>query len=99
MDIQVGFFMDINILTDDNVELRATLYKAANPKAVVLINPGTATNTSYYLPFAKYLREHGFHVILWNYRGFCDSKVSHLKDCHYPLHTTKKTKKSVKAKA
>ena len=38
--------MDINILTDDNVELRATLYKANNPKAVVLINPGTATKTS-----------------------------------------------------
>ena len=75
--------MDINILTDDNVELRATLYKANNPKAVVLINPGTATKTSYYLPFAKYLREHGFHVILWNYRGFCDSKISHLKECHY----------------
>lgn len=75
--------MDINILTDDNVELRATLYKANNPKAVVLINLGTATHTSYYLPFAKYLREHGFHVILWNYRGFCDSKTNHLKDCHY----------------
>ena len=75
--------MKINIITEDNVTLHATLYKADSPKGVVLINPGTATNTSFYLPFANFLTNNGFHVVLWNYRGFCESKTSTLKGSSY----------------
>ncbi|MGL1958297.1 MAG: alpha/beta fold hydrolase [Colwellia sp.] len=70
--------MQIKILTKDNVTLYATLYKSQAAKGVVLINPGTATKTSFYNPFAEYLVENGFHVVLWNYRGFCESKTNSL---------------------
>lgn len=74
---------DIEVLTKDGVTLRARLHRARDARGVVIINPGTATKTSYYLPFARYLNAYGLHVMLWNYRGFCDSKLGDLKDCQY----------------
>src|SRR5690554_7760137 len=38
-------------------------------------NPGTATKTTFYAPFAEFLADNGYHVMLWNYRGFCESKL------------------------
>lgn len=72
--------MKITIQTTDNITLHAELLLASNPKAVVLINPGTATKTSFYRPFAQFLQEAGYHVVLWNYRGFCESKSGSLKN-------------------
>lgn len=71
------------VQTDDNVTLSVTHSYAQNAKAVVLINPGTATKTSFYVPFSEFLVSHGYHVVLWNYRGFCDSKTTELKLCSY----------------
>ena len=75
--------MTIRFNTDDGIELSGELLLADNAKAVVLINPATATKTNYYRPFAEFLVEHGYHVMLWNYRGFCDSKTQPLNQCHY----------------
>jgi len=73
----------LQITTEDNVRLNARFYQAENARAVVLINPGTATKTSFYLPFAEFLLGHGFHVVLWNYRGFAESKTVSLRHCDY----------------
>lgn len=85
--------MQINFTTEDGVELSGYLLKACQikaqeqqvtqPKAVVLINPGTATKTTFYLPFAQFLAEHGYEVLLWNYRGFCESRRGSLKGVSY----------------
>lgn len=75
--------MQIDFKTEDEIILRGTLYKAKKPKAIVLINPGTATKTSFYIPFAKYLSQEGFHVLLWNYRGFCESNNGKLVGSTY----------------
>lgn len=63
--------------------MRGILYETKKTKGVVLFNPGIATKTSFYRPFARYLSEHGFHVLLWNYRGFCESKINILVGSRY----------------
>ena len=75
--------MKIKIITKDNVTLYANLLESKTPKGVVLINPGTAIKTSFYIPFAKYLVDNDFHVITWNYRGFCESQTKKLSQCQY----------------
>lgn len=71
--------MDIEFLTKDNVVLSGYFMPAPMACATVMINPGTATKTSFYKPFAEFLVEQGFNVFLWNYRGFCESKRGSLK--------------------
>ncbi|WP_462163449.1 alpha/beta hydrolase family protein [Pseudoalteromonas xiamenensis] len=73
----------IQITTEDHVTLTATCIESSNAKAVVLVNPGTATNTSFYLPFCEFLVANGYHIVLWNYRGFCESKTTELNVCNY----------------
>lgn len=68
----------MQFITEDGVTLTGQLVEAETPKAIVLLNPGTATKTSFYLPFAQYLSENGYSVLLWNYRGFCESKTESL---------------------
>src|SRR5690625_3203646 len=70
--------MEIQFHAADGTPLNGVVIEAATPKAVVLINPVTATKTFFYRPFAEYLAEHGYHVILWNYRGFCISRTQDL---------------------
>ncbi len=75
--------MQAEFKTKDALLLRGTIYRTENAKAVVLLNPGTATKTSFYRPFAQYLSGQGFHVLLWNYRGFCESKTGSLAGKNY----------------
>lgn len=75
--------MKIDIKTEDGISLTARMLEATSPKAIVVINPSTATKTEYYLPFAKYLCENQFNVVIWNYRGFCDSKATPLANTNY----------------
>ncbi|WP_462159694.1 alpha/beta hydrolase family protein [Pseudoalteromonas sp. GB56] len=74
---------NFTVKTEDNVTLNGIVYPSEAAKAVILINPGTATRTSFYTPFAQFLAEHGYHVVLWNYRGFAESKTSPLSECNY----------------
>lgn len=71
--------MHIEFSTADGVLLKGQLIAADNPKAGVLLNPGTATKTGFYIPFARFLAEHGYSVMLWNYRDFCESRQGTLK--------------------
>lgn len=73
----------IEIITQDNIPLRGRFYHANTPKAVIMLNPGTATKTSFYIPFAQFLADNGFHVFLWNYRGFCESATGSLVGKNY----------------
>ena len=70
--------MDIQFNAVDGVLLNGVVIEAEQPKAVVLLNPGTATKTHFYRPFAEYLADNGYHVMLWNYRGFCISRTQEL---------------------
>lgn len=70
--------MNILFTTADDVTLSGQIIEAQAAKGVVIVNPGTATKTSFYAPFAEFLADNGYHVLLWNYRGFCDSKPASL---------------------
>lgn len=70
--------MNIDFTTQDNVTLKGKLVLAEDAKGMVLMNPGTATKTTFYAPFAEFLADNGYHVMLWNYRGFCESKLGSL---------------------
>lgn len=54
----------------DGTALELTVHDATGPaKAVVQINPATAVTERMYFPFARFLAEHGFAVVTYNYRG------------------------------
>ncbi|VUD45966.1 hypothetical protein TDB9533_00729 [Thalassocella blandensis] len=77
--------MQISFKAEDGIALGGYQLNAEQAVGVVLLNPGTATKTTFYMPFAEFLVQHGFHVILWNYRGFCESRSFSLKhaNCRY----------------
>lgn len=70
--------MKIQFSAEDGTLLSGQLLAAEQPKALVLLNPGTATPMRYYLPFAGFLASQGFSVFLWNYRGFDESRQGSL---------------------
>ncbi len=70
--------MNKEFTAQDGTLLKGRVFPAKNPKAAVLLNPGTATWTGFYAPFAEFLAEHGYSVMLWNYRGFCESRNERL---------------------
>ncbi|MCX5463015.1 alpha/beta hydrolase family protein [Alcaligenes parafaecalis] len=49
--------------------ISATLWPAANAKAVILIHPATAVPQDFYLLFAEHLNSLGFVVLTYDYRG------------------------------
>ena len=70
--------MNIAFAAADGVTLNGQIIAAKQPKAVVLLNPGTATQTSLFAVCA-FLAEHGYTVMLWNYRGFGESRTRQFK--------------------
>jgi predicted alpha/beta hydrolase len=48
-------------------------------RGVVVINPATAVNASYYHRYARYLAEHGFVVLTYHYRGIGASRPGDLR--------------------
>lgn len=66
--------MTIEFNAHDGTLLKGRVFTADNPKAAVLLNPGTAMKTGFYIPFAEFLAAQGYHVMLWNYRGFDESR-------------------------
>ncbi len=70
--------MHTQFKTQDGVTLHGQIFPAECPKATIILNPGTATKTSFYIPFAQFLASKGYSVMLWNYRGFCESRTDSL---------------------
>lgn len=70
--------MNIQFSTEDAVQLSGQLVVGRQPRALVLLNPGTATPVRFYRPFAEFLASQGFSVLLWNYRGFGESRQGSL---------------------
>jgi predicted alpha/beta hydrolase len=71
----------INICTQDGLTLAATLYlPEQKAKAGVILNSATAVKQGYYKHFARYLAEHDFLVITYDYRGIGDSAINNPRD-------------------
>ena len=65
----------LKITTADGFALSGQLYgDAAQAKAALLIAPAMGVAQSYYAPFARWLAEHGFVVLSFDYRGMGQSR-------------------------
>lgn len=53
---------------------RAFLYKADNPKGLVVFCHGIGTSSDYYIPEALKWRELGYNVYMFDYRGYWKNK-------------------------
>ncbi|MGW0436868.1 alpha/beta hydrolase family protein [Micromonospora sp. NPDC003197] len=61
---------EIRVQVQDVGEILGTLWwPSAEPTAVVVIHPATATPERFYAAFAGYLAEHGLAVVTYDYRG------------------------------
>lgn len=65
----------------DGTELVGGWYEPdESPRGAVLIVPAMATPATYYGPFASWLRERGFAVLTFDYRGFGASLEGSMRD-------------------
>ena len=69
----------VRIAIAQSSPIDASLWHAADPKAVVMLHPGTAISQRYYEPFARYLVELGLSVITYDYRGTGRSRPASLR--------------------
>jgi predicted alpha/beta hydrolase len=70
----------LSIKASDGFALAATFFSAAEtPKAIVLVNCATGAPARYYHRYARFLTEHGFHAITWDYRGVAASRPSDMR--------------------
>lgn len=73
----------IHIETIDHYALGATLHYAdaipAKPPRLAIINCATGVKAAYYHRYARFLAEHGYLVITWDYRGIGASRPPSLR--------------------
>lgn len=62
--------------TEDSVKLHGWFARAQNPIAVLVMAHGNAGNISHRLPIIMALRDAGFHVFMFDYRGYGRSEGS-----------------------
>jgi predicted alpha/beta hydrolase len=67
------------IPTANGAALGATLFPAAEPKALVLIHPATAVTQAFYEAFARYLAGIGLAALTYDYRGTGASRGASLR--------------------
>ena len=71
---------DPTIPAGDGYPLAATLAApTGDPRAVVLVAPATGVLRRIYSPFADFLREHGYAVATWDWRGIGASRPESLR--------------------
>jgi predicted alpha/beta hydrolase len=68
------------IPTADGAQLAATLWPAAEPRAIVLVHPATAVTQAFYEPFARYLASQGLTALTYDYRGTGHSRGASLRN-------------------
>ncbi|WP_416065359.1 alpha/beta fold hydrolase [Rhizobium sp. ZK1] len=75
----------VSIHCRDGVELRGHIWNGARSGAngSVVINPATGVAARYYHYYARFLAEHGFDVLTYDYRGIGLSRPERLKGSAY----------------
>ncbi|NUO83714.1 alpha/beta fold hydrolase [candidate division KSB1 bacterium] len=75
------------IAAADGFRLAATLFRASHADApLVIIAAATAVKRGYYEKFARFLAQHGFHALTFDYRGIGGSRPARLKGFHAEMH-------------
>lgn len=71
------------VVTEDGIAIKGEVIEARGPKAIIQINPAAGTKASFYRPFAEYLRDEGYSVCLFDYRGIGKSRNEKLRNISY----------------
>ena len=73
-------FEKVKIPATDGYELSAHVFEStAAFKGCVVIGSATGANKGYYKSFASYLKENGYHVVTFDYRGIGESLQGDIK--------------------
>lgn len=67
---------------EDDLILHATLFHHSNPKAIVQLIPGSFEHKELYYPFAEFLNQHGYIVVVSDNRGQGESVNSKYPSGH-----------------
>jgi len=71
---------EVSIATRDGRELAGLLVESQEPRGAVLISGATGYKREFYLKFARYVAERGYHTLLFDYRGMGLSRDRPLRD-------------------
>ena len=72
---------NITFPADDGYELHARWFEPVGVRrGVAVIVPAMATTAAYYATFASWLRDRGFAVMTFDYRGYGESRIGPLRD-------------------
>ena len=63
-------YRDISVTTRDNLRIHGWLLEAEKPKGIVIFLHGNAENISTHIGSVYWLPEHGYDVLLMDYRGY-----------------------------
>lgn len=63
-------FQEMNIRVNDKTTINAILFKAEQPRGIVVYFHGNAQNVSYYAYVSQYFAKHGYEVLMMDYPGF-----------------------------
>ena len=70
---------ELVVTAADGYALAATLYESPGADTAVLVNSATAVPRRFYQRFARYLQQHGWSVLTYDYRGIGGSKPRSLR--------------------
>lgn len=74
---EVGLvYEDVNVTTEDGVQIHGWLLHAEQPKGIVFFLHGNAENISTHIGSVYWLPEQGYDVLLMDYRGYGKSQGS-----------------------
>jgi predicted alpha/beta hydrolase len=74
----------VQIACEDGICLSGHLWSTPGPSAgLVIINPATGVRADYYHRYARFLTDHGFSALTYDYRGIGASRPASLRGCGY----------------
>lgn len=73
-------FEEINFNTKDDITLNSLLFKADNPKGLVIYFHGTGSDISHFVSFAEIYTKQGYDYFMLDYRGYGKSEGSFINE-------------------
>lgn len=67
-------YEELNIEADDGTALNSLLFKADDPKGIIVYFHGNASNNAMWGNIAETYLKRGYHLLLWDYRGYGKTK-------------------------
>ena len=71
---------NVTITARDGRRLAGLLLQSREPRALLVVNSAAGFPREFYLKFAQYTAQHGYHTLLYDYRGIGASRIEPLRD-------------------